>query len=61
MPKYTLTVYDKDGTKLLEETFEAESDQDGRKIGEEKLKEKNYETYTSRVTSSTGKLVHFHR
>ena len=61
MPTYTLTVYEKDGTKLVEETFEAANDKEGRKKGEELLKEKHFEHHTSRVTSSSGKLVHFHR
>lgn len=61
MPNYTLTVFEKDGTKLVDETFEAIDDKEGRAKGEAILKEKGYENHTSRVTSPLGKLVHFHR
>jgi len=61
MANYILTVYEKDGTKLVDEAFEAANDQEGREKGEALLKQKGYENHTSRVTSSKGKLVHFHR
>ncbi|TCP29290.1 YhzD-like protein [Scopulibacillus darangshiensis] len=61
MQKYTLTVYEKDGSKCLEESFDAANDQEGKTMGENKLKENNYDAHTSRVTSESGKLVHFHR
>lgn len=61
MPTYAITVFEKDGTKLVDETFEAANDQEGRQKGEAMLKEKGYENYTSRVTSPMGKLIHFHR
>lgn len=61
MPKYTITVYEKDGSKLLEDSFEALNDKEGRNIGEQKLEEQGYQNHTSRVTSDKGKLVHFHR
>ncbi len=61
MTKYTITVYEKDGKKLLEETFEAKDDHEGRQLGEKKLEENGYHSHTSRVTSEKGKLVHFHR
>lgn len=61
MPNYSLTVYEKDGTKLVDETFEAANDQDGRAKGEALLLEKGYENYTNRITSPQGKLVGFHR
>jgi hypothetical protein len=56
-----LTVYAKDGSKLLEEAFEAASEKEAKAIGEKKLADQNYETNTSRVTSPTGKLVLFNR
>ncbi|GGH88069.1 hypothetical protein JOD43_003598 [Pullulanibacillus pueri] len=61
MRKYILTVFKKDGTKLLDESFEAADDKEARRIGEQRLDEQQYSDYTSRVTSPTGKLVHFHR
>jgi|HigsolmetaAR206D_1030411.scaffolds.fasta_scaffold03171_1 hypothetical protein len=61
MPNYIITVYEKDGTKLVDETIEAENDREGRKKGEAWLVEHGYENHTSRVTSTSGKLIHFHR
>jgi hypothetical protein len=61
MKTYTLTVFEKTGEKLLDETFEASSDEEAKKIGEQKLKEKNYHKKTHRCTSSSGKLILFHR
>lgn len=61
MPKYTLTVYEKDGSKLLEEAFEAANDREGKEMGENKLKEKEFEAHTNRLTSEKGQLILFHR
>lgn len=61
MPIYTLTAFDKDGTKLVDETFEAADDQTARKLGETRLEELGFAEKTSRVISPVGKLVHFHR
>ncbi|MBM7646916.1 hypothetical protein JOD45_003151 [Scopulibacillus daqui] len=61
MPKYTLTVYDKDGSKLLEESFEAANDEEGKALGTKRLKQENYENYTNRLTSDHGELILFHR
>jgi hypothetical protein len=61
MKTYTLTVFDKSGEKLLEETFEAASEAEAKKVGEQKLREKNYHDKTHRCTSSSGKLILFHR
>jgi hypothetical protein len=58
---YVLTVFDKSGEKLLEETFEAATEKEAKEIGESKLKEKDYLEATHRCTSSAGKLVLFHR
>ncbi|WEG12046.1 YhzD family protein [Pullulanibacillus sp. KACC 23026] len=57
---YTLTAYEKDGTKLIDEVFEAENDELARYRGENKLIELGLSEKTSRVTSR-GKLIHFHR
>jgi hypothetical protein len=58
---YTLTVFDPSGKKLLDESFQANNDDEAKKAGEKRLKEENYENHSSRVTSPTGQLVHFHR
>lgn len=57
---YSLTVFEKDGTKLADETFEAKNDETARFMGETKLIELGFADKTSRVTSR-GKLIHFHR
>ncbi len=58
---YLLTVFDKTGEKLLEETFEAATEKEAKETGERILKEKNYLETTHRCTSTAGKLVLFHR
>ncbi|MEH7385327.1 YhzD family protein [Bacillus sp. JJ1521] len=58
---YVLTVFDKTGEKLLEESFEAATEKEAKETGEKILKEKNYLEITHRCTSSAGKLVLFHR
>src|SRR5690606_13547730 len=59
--KYVLTVFDKSGEKLVDETFEATTEKEAKEIGETRLKELNYLQTTHRCTSSTGKLILFHR
>ncbi|HEU5140800.1 MAG TPA: YhzD family protein [Bacillales bacterium] len=61
MPNYTLTVFDKSGETLLDETFEAKDENEAKEIGEKRLKDEGYEHHTNRMTSSAGKLVLFHR
>ncbi|WP_077623150.1 YhzD family protein [Sediminibacillus massiliensis] len=61
MKPYVLTVFDEQGKKLLEETFEAENDNDAVKIGNNKLEDTNYTEHTHRCVSPDGKLVMFHR
>jgi len=61
MKTYIVTVFDKKGEKLLEESFEANDDKEGREKGENILREKGFAESTYRVTSSAGKLVGFHR
>ncbi|WP_141685798.1 YhzD family protein, partial [Limosilactobacillus reuteri] len=48
MTMYTLTVFEKDGEKLLDETFEAASERDAKEIGMSKLTELNYHEKTHR-------------
>lgn len=61
MPNFTLTVFDKSGEKLLDEKFEARDETEAKQIGEKRLKEEGYDGHTSRMTSSKGKLLLFHR
>lgn len=61
MKTYVLTVFDKKGEKLMDESFDAANDQDAKKQGEEKLAEKGYLEYTHRCVSPEAKLVLFHR
>lgn len=61
MANFVLTVFDKSGETLLNEPFEAKDEKEAKEIGEKRLKEEGYDKHTSRVTSSAGKLVLFHR
>lgn len=61
MAIYHLTVFEKNGEKLLDESFEAQSEKEAKEIGHRKLEEKNYTDKTHRCTSSSGKLVLFAR
>jgi len=60
MNSYYLTVFSPTGEKLLEENFEAASDDEAKVIGEKRLSEGNYTEHTMRLTRS-GKLILFHR
>ncbi|MFD2761073.1 YhzD family protein [Lentibacillus juripiscarius] len=61
MKTYALTVFDKTGEKLLDESFEASSNDEAKEIGQERLAEKGYSEYTHRCVSPEAKLVLFHR
>ncbi|SHG67312.1 YhzD family protein [Ornithinibacillus halophilus] len=61
MRKYALTVFAKNGEKLLDETFEAENDQEAKTKGGALLEEKGYSEHTHRCVSPDAKLVLFHR
>jgi hypothetical protein len=61
MGKYTLTVFEKNGEKLLDETFEAANETEAKTVGEKILREKNLYEHTHRCTSSSGKLILFQR
>ncbi|MHA7136251.1 YhzD family protein [Rossellomorea arthrocnemi] len=60
MKVYKLTVFEKDGKKILDESFEASSDSDAKKMGESMLEQKGYSDHTHRCTSPLGKLLLFH-
>lgn len=61
MGVYTLTVFEKDGSKLLDESFEAATEAEAKTKGETLLQEKQLHDHTHRCTSSSGKLVLFQR
>ncbi|MET3683529.1 hypothetical protein ABID56_001624 [Alkalibacillus flavidus] len=61
MKTYFLTVFSKKGENLLDETFEAENDDQASSIGKEKLAEHDYQEMTHRCVSPNGRLVLFHR
>ncbi|MDZ5470190.1 YhzD family protein [Bacillus sp. 31A1R] len=60
MKNYKLTVFEANGEKILDESFEASNDQDAKVKGEQLLKEKNFLDHTHRCTSPSGKLILFH-
>ncbi|MRG86908.1 YhzD family protein [Salinibacillus xinjiangensis] len=61
MKSYFLTVFEKNGNNLVDETFEAKDDQEAKKLGTQLLEEKGYTEYTHRCVSPNGHLVLFHR
>ncbi|WP_082234726.1 YhzD family protein [Halobacillus massiliensis] len=61
MKKYFLTVFEQNGTNLLDESFEAENDKEAKQIGSQKLEEKGFLEYTHRCVAPEGHLVLFHR
>jgi hypothetical protein len=60
MLSFKLTAFDKNGHKLLEETFQSNSEESAKQQGEQILKEKDLLDKTHRCTSSAGKLILFH-
>ncbi|KAA0758528.1 hypothetical protein DT250_29105 [Bacillus sp. AR2-1] len=61
MGVYVLTVFEKDGSKVLDESFEAATEKEAKAKGESILQEKGLYGKTHRCTSSAGKLVLFQR
>ncbi|HLR09751.1 MAG TPA: YhzD family protein [Bacillota bacterium] len=61
MKTYTLTVFDKTGEKLLDESFTAENNDDAKTKGTQRLIEKGLSEYTHRCVSPDAKLVLFQR
>lgn len=61
MKTYALTVFDKSGEKLLDESFEAANNDEAKKVGESRLTEEGYSEHTHRCVSPDAKLVLFHR
>lgn len=60
MRTYKLTVFEANGEKLLDESFEAVDDYEAKKRGEALLLEKGALEKTHRCTSPSGKLILFH-
>lgn len=61
MRTYTLTVFDKTGETLLDESFTADTDEEAKKVGEEKLVARGFHEHTHRCVSPEAKLILFHR
>ncbi|WP_138419791.1 YhzD family protein [Aquibacillus sediminis] len=61
MGKYHLTVFQKDGKNLLDETFEAPTNQKAKSIGLELLESHQYTDYTHRCVAPDGTLLLFQR
>ncbi|SDH55592.1 YhzD-like protein [Alteribacillus persepolensis] len=57
---YFLTVFDKDGSLLLNESFQYDEDQAAIEHGKNRLAEEKYQDTTHRMTRN-GKLLLFHR
>ncbi len=60
MAAYKLTAFDPNGHKLIDEAFNANSEEEAKQQGEQLLKEKDLIDKTHRCTSSAGKLILFH-
>ncbi|MGR5874131.1 YhzD family protein [Bacillus pacificus] len=61
MGLYVLTVFEKDGSKALDESFEAATEKEAKTKVNLFLREKGLYEKTHRCTSSAGKLVLFQR
>ncbi|MEW9675050.1 YhzD family protein [Lentibacillus sp. L22] len=61
MRTYVLTVFEKNGNKLLDESFSAENDTEAKKVGQARLEDEGYTEYTHRCVSPEAKLLLFHR
>ncbi|WP_217586024.1 YhzD family protein [Lentibacillus saliphilus] len=61
MRTYALTVFDKTGDLLLDESFTAESDEKAKQVGQSRLNEAGLSERTHRCVSPEAKLVLFHR
>ncbi|MBM7601707.1 hypothetical protein JOC34_004135 [Virgibacillus halotolerans] len=61
MKTFALTVFSPSGEKLLDESFEAENNEEAKKIGQTRLDDEGYSEHTHRCVSPEAKLVLFHR
>ncbi|NMD72031.1 hypothetical protein HHO41_17160 [Bacillus sp. DNRA2] len=60
MGVYKLTAFEPNGHKLIDEAFQANSDEEAKVQGEQLLIEKDLLDKTHRCTSPQGKLLLFH-
>jgi hypothetical protein len=60
MKIYKLTAFASNGEKLIDESFEAETDKLAKEIGLTILNEKDLSEKSYRCTSSSGNLILFH-
>lgn len=60
MANYVLTVFERSGKLLLDETFEAENDEQAKEIGLKRIQEEGYENHTYRCVAPNARLVLFH-
>jgi hypothetical protein len=60
MKTYKLTVFESNGEKILDDSFQAENDEAAKQVGIKMLSEKSLTEKTHRCTSSSGKLLLFH-
>ena len=58
---YTLTVFDRKGKVLLNESFEANNPERAKQLGYKMLEEQGYEHHTHRCVSADGQLLLFHQ
>lgn len=57
---YRLTAFEKNGEKILDESFEAADEAEAKEIGGKILKEKGALEKTHRCVTSKGQLLLFH-
>lgn len=60
METYTVTAFENDGTVVLNETFEANDDNSGKKKGLEMLRTAGHEHKGARIVHR-GQLIYFER
>lgn len=60
MRTYKVTVFEPNGEKLLDESFEAKNDTEGKEKGHKILEEHNALNKTHRCCSPEGKLLLYH-
>jgi len=60
MANYVLTAFEKNGKLLLDETFDAQNDDEAKTIGLKRIEEEGYEEYAYRCVAPNARLVLFH-
>ncbi|QIW79238.1 YhzD family protein [Bacillus tequilensis] len=61
MADYFLTAFDPAGKPLVNERFEAETEEAAKEHGEALLQAKELHSHTHRLVNGAGKLILFHR